>query len=120
MKYSYDRAFRLKINDDRWEFYLITEEEADELDEDTGFKAMTQTEEKCMFFVEGSTTKNIITHELFHLYVSYFHLDSANINLEMFEEIVAEFLEMNLEKFIRVRNKIYNKFKKLEEMGRKK
>lgn len=118
MKYDFDRAFRLKINDDWWEFFLITEEEANELDD--GFRAMTNTETKCMFFVERSTTKNIVTHELFHLYVSYFHLDSADVNIETFEEIVAEFLEANLDKFIKIRNKIFNRLQKLEEVGRKK
>ena len=119
MKHNYDRKFKLKIQDDYWEFYLITDDEAIELDED-GFCAMTSIEEKCVYFVETHTDKKTITHELFHVYVSYLHLHSAEINLDTFEEIIAEFLEMNLDKFIRFRNKIFNKFKKLEGVGRKK
>lgn len=121
MKYKFDRSFTMSIMDDAWEIYLITEEEASELDEqlndsNTGFRALTLTGDdgKCIFFVEGSVTKNVVVHELFHLYVSYFHLDSANITIEQFEEIIAEFLEANLDKFIKTKNKLFNKLKTLE------
>lgn len=120
MKYSYDRSFKLKINDDWWEFYLVTEEEAEEISDDgKGFRALTLTGEDgpCIVFVEGHVTKNVVSHELFHLYVSYFFLDSANIDINDFEEIVAEFLEASLDKFLKIRNKIYNKLMKLDDVG---
>lgn len=117
MKYSHDRSFKMKIQDDWWEIYLLTEEEAIELDEDfpNGFRALTLTNEdkRCIFFTEGNSDKNTITHELFHLYVSYFHLSSTELDNDSFEEICAEFLEQNLDKFIRIRNKIYNKLRRL-------
>jgi len=114
MKFQYDRSCRMKIQDDWWEIYVITDEEAHELDED-GFRALTLTKEdgQCMIFVEGNVTKNIVAHELFHLYVSYFNLESADLDTDAFEEIVAEFLENNMDKFIRIRNKIYNKIRRL-------
>lgn len=117
MQYAYDRSFKFKINDDFWEFYLITEEEAVELDDDDeGFKAITFTKEdgRCMFVVEGNVTKQIIGHELFHVYVSYFNIDSANLDVDTFEEIIAEFLETSLDKFVKMRNKLFNRYKKLE------
>lgn len=124
MKFEYDRSFTFKVNEDSWSGYLITEEEATELDEKinnttTSFRALTLTgtDGKCIFFVEGSVTKDVVTHELFHIYVSYFHLDSADVSVEQFEEIIAEFLEANLDKFIKKRNSIYNKLKKLEDSG---
>lgn len=127
MKYEYDRSFKLKIQDDWWEFYLITDEEGHELDmklndENDGFRAITLTgrDGQCMFFVEGSVTKSVVTHELFHLYVSYLHIGSATIDLDNFEEMIAEFLELHLDKFVKMRNRIYNKLKKLEGSGRKK
>lgn len=120
MKYKFDRSFKMKIQDDVWEIYLITDEEANELDEKIndstdGFRALTLTGEdgQCIFFVEDSFNKNIVTHELFHLYVSYFHLDSAGVNVDSFEEVVAEFLEANLDKFIRIRNRMFNKLRRL-------
>lgn len=114
-QYDYDRRFRFRLNDDYWECYLITEEEAEELDED-GFRAMTYTKQdgRCIFVVEGNVTKDIIAHELFHVYVSYFNLDSSGIDLDAFEEVIAEFLETSLDKFVRMRNRLYNKYKKLE------
>ena len=121
MKYDYDRSFIIKINDDPWEIYLLTEEEAHELDEKlndstNGFAALTLTgkDGPCLFFTEGNVTKGIVSHELFHLYVSYFHIDSADITVVQFEEIVAEFLEQNLDKFTKTRNKLFKKLKALE------
>ncbi len=124
MKHSYDRSFTFKINDDRWEAYLITEDEAEELDmkkhdNGEGFGALTSPDDRSLFVVEGFVTKNIITHELFHIYVSYFHINSANITVDQFEEITAEFLEATLDKFIKKRNYIFKKFQELEKVGRK-
>lgn len=120
MKYQYDRSFIMNIMDDAWEIYLLTEEEAEELDQELNdsegsFRALTLTGEdgRCIFFVEGSVSKSVVTHELFHLYVSYLHIDSADITIEQFEEIIAEFLEANLDKFIKTKNKLYNKLKTL-------
>ena len=121
MKYNFDRSFKMRINDDPWEIYLLTEEESEEIDqelngENDGFRALTLTkfDGQCMFFVEGSITKSVITHELFHVYVSYMHLDSSGIDIDSFEEIIAEFLENNIDKVIKIRNKIYNRLIKFE------
>jgi hypothetical protein len=127
MKYVFDRSFKFKVNEDEWQGYLITEDEAKELDEkfndvDIGFGALTLTKDdgRCLFVVEGHVTKNIIVHELFHIYVSYFCLGSTDVSLDDFEEIIAEFLELHLTKFIKKSNSLYKKFKKLEDSGRKK
>ena len=124
MKYGFDRFFKFKINDDEWEMYLVTEEEYIELDneDDDGKEeaqgAMVKLDEKCLFVCEGNVNKGIITHELFHIYVDSFHLDSAEIDVDSFEEIVASFLQYQLDKFIKKRNQIYKQFIKLEEFGR--
>jgi len=128
MTYNYDRSFKFKLNDDIWEAYIITEDEAKELDDkendsDDGFCALTlRKDNKChLFIVEKHITKNVITHELFHIYVLYMCLESATgIEIGDFEEIIAEFLEYHLDKFIKMRNKLYKKFKKLEDIGKNK
>ena len=122
-KYPFDRKFRIKIHDDWWQMYIVTEEEAVELDvicndSTDGFRALTYTSEKCMFVVETYISKDIIAHELFHVYVKYFHMTSAEITVSQFEEVVADFLEENLDKFVKMRNKLYNRFRKLEERYR--
>jgi len=119
-KYSFDRKFKTRINDDIWECYILTEEEAQDIDRkyndtEDGFRAMTSLEDNCLFFVEGNITKSIIAHELFHVYVKYFYINSANVDMDQFEEIVAEFIEDRLEKFIRVRNRLYAQFLEYEE-----
>lgn len=117
--YQYDRYFKFKINEDTWWGFIITAEEAVELDEkvnDTndGFGAITVMSENCLFLVEGYINKNVIAHELIHLYTKYFYLNSADISVIQYEEIIAEFFEENLEKFMRKRNSLYKKFKQLE------
>lgn len=121
MKYTYDyeRKFKMSINDDIWQFYLITEEEANELDEKLhdqkdGFRGLTDVENKCVFIQEGHVDKSTIGHELFHVQVDYFNLSSADLDIDSFEEVVAVYLERNLDKFVRIRNKIYKRYKKLE------
>jgi hypothetical protein len=119
MKFKYDRSFKFKINDDVWEGYLLTEEEALELDSklndsDDGFQAITLLTDKCLFVTEGSVDKETITHEAFHVYVYYLHIDSSKLTVAQFEETIAEFLGSNLVKFTKKCNYLYNKFKKLE------
>lgn len=125
MPHQFDRHFKFKINDDTWSFFLITEQEAHELDQklndlDEGFRAMTVKEDRSLFVVEGNVTKEIINHELFHIYVSYFYLDSASLSNEEFEEIIAEFLERDMEKFMKKRNIIYRKYKELNSGSKSK
>lgn len=113
-KYAqYDRKFKMRIHGDLWEFYKITLEEMDELAEDDSTKAITHLEEHTMFFVETEINKGLVIHELFHVEVSYMNLGSANISVDQFEEVVAEFLEYNLVKFTRLSNKIFNKINKI-------
>lgn len=124
MKYSYDRSFKFKINDDTWEAYLITEDELKELDANTGddplfegdddLPAMVLPSEKCLFLAEGNVDKGIIAHELFHVYNEYFHTKSANLDVDQYEEVVANFLEERLDMFCKKRNFLYKKFKKFE------
>ena len=115
---KFDRKFKFKVNDDTWRAILVTEEEAVELDQELndtndGFNAITVLNEKCLFITEGSVTKETVTHEMFHIYVYYLHIDSSSLTVVQFEEIIAEFLGANLDKFSRKRNTLYNKFKKL-------
>jgi hypothetical protein len=119
MKYQFDRSFTFKFNEDKWEAYLITHEEAFELDEkvndmDEGFRAITLMDENCLFIVEGSVTRNIVAHELVHIVTKYFYLNSADITVIQYEEIMAEYMEENLDKFIKKRNYLFKKFKQLE------
>jgi regulator of sigma D len=119
MSHTYDRSFSLKINEETWTFFLITEEEATELDQklndlEEGFKALTVLDDRSVFIVEGSVNQKIIAHELFHIFVWYLRLHSADITVDNFEEIIAELLENDLDRFLKIRKKIYNKYKKLE------
>lgn len=111
---DYNRTFTTKINDDTWTFTLITDEEAIELDEEyhdssAGFRALTILEDKAIFLVEGNVTKGTIMHELFHVAVYYMHLGSADLTTDAFEEVIAVYMENEIDKLIKLRNRVYNK-----------
>jgi hypothetical protein len=114
MRYPFDRGFKFKFFDQPWEAYLITEDEITELNDGKECAALTEDAENCLFISEGYVSKKIVGHELFHMRVKYFNLGSTDIGWEDLEEIVADWAGNEIESFIKTRNKIYNKFKKLE------
>lgn len=125
MKHSFDRSFIFKFNEDSWEAYLITPEEFVELyekvfpDEEPETSAgFVHFKDKCIFISEGYVDKETVAHELFHMVVDYFHLSSADITVDQFEEIIAVWLETNVDKFVKTRNTLTARFKKLEEAGK--
>ncbi len=118
MKHSFDRSFTFKFHDDDWEAYLITEEEFIELNEndediDTEAIAMILMKDKCLFITEGNIDKITIGHELYHMFVKYFYIESADLTVDQFEEINAEFFGSEVDKFIKIRDELYNKYKEL-------
>lgn len=120
--HQYDRYFKFKINEDTWMLYLLTEEEAIELDEKVNgddasgdpFAGMVTFEDRCLFLVESKANKGTILHELVHIYIDYMNLGSANLDVDQFEEVIAVWLENNVDKLIKMRDNIYRKYKKLE------
>lgn len=124
MKFEYDRYFKFRFNDDDWEAYLITPEEFKELDDKLVFEeeeaeaeeavAMVLTKRNCLILIEGNVDEVTIGHELYHMYVHYFNLESAELTVDQFEEVNAEFIGQHINKFIRIRDELYSKFKELE------
>lgn len=117
MKFQYDRGFKFNLNGDDWEAYLVTKEELIEHyaeDGETEPDAFVDTENRCLFVSERCVSKEILGHELLHMFVESFHINSANLDVDQFEEIIAEFLGYSVDKFIKTRNQLYKKFKKFE------
>lgn len=120
MKFQYDRCFKFKLNEDAWEGYLVTAEElVEQYDEDDHVDnaAFVDLENKCLFISEGHVKKEIIGHELTHMFVESFKVNSANLDVDQFEEVFADFLGEDVDKFVKIRNKLYNRFKKFEGAG---
>ncbi len=124
MKYNYDRSFTFTFNDDAWEAFLVTEEEFKELDkeiseatgddlEEDDAIAMVLTKKNCLFLTEGNIDIQTIGHELYHMYVHYFNLNSADLTVDQFEEVNAEFIGHHIDKFIKIRDELYRKYKEL-------
>ena len=124
---QFDRSFKFVINDDEWTCFLITEEEGIELDEiingdeaDTeSFVGMVTFAPRCLYLAESGLEKSTVAHELFHIVVYYLHLNSADLDTSQFEEVLAVWIENEVDKFIRTRDKLYEKFKTLENSGKK-
>lgn len=125
MKFQYDRSFTFVFHDEEWEAYLITAEEfkeiSDNVDEDDSPEdldddsiAMVLNSKRCLFITEGYIDKVTIGHELYHMFVKYFYIESADLTIDQFEEINAEFLGDDVDKFVRIRDELYNKYKELK------
>jgi hypothetical protein len=120
-----DRYFTHSINDDIWTFYLITEEEAMELDAihndiEEGFEGLTVIDAKSVYIVEGNTTmRATITHELYHVYMTYQHISSADLDPDQIEELNAEWLGAMLDKLVAQVNILCKKYNALAEAPKK-
>lgn len=116
MKYpQFDRGFKFSFFEEPWEGYILTEEELIELNDSKECAALTIYENNAIFISEGSVSKRVVTHEMFHMRVKYFHLDSTEIDRAGFEEMCADWAGYELEAFLKKRNQIFKKFKKLED-----
>lgn len=74
--------------------------------------AMTLTDKKTIDFNKKSFTIETVRHELFHVFHYGLYLGSAeDLNKDDYEEILAEMVSNNLEKMIRISNKIYKELK---------
>jgi hypothetical protein len=106
------------VNDDEWTFYLITEEEALELDTDDeeGFEGLMDTDTRSVYVVEGKAKaiRNTITHELYHIHMSYQHISSADLDADQIEELNAEWLAAMLDKLVAQVNILCKKYSALE------
>lgn len=121
MRHNFDRCFKFKVGDEKWEAYLITEEEMIELNiDDEHFevdehtKGFVEFSDKCFFIQEGCVSKGTVRHELFHVYINQHNLESADITTDQFEEVVATFLERHHDKYVKKVNELYRKYKRFE------
>lgn len=75
----------------------------------TGSDAITVAETKTIYFREDVLTKIIVRHEILHAFVYGFHLTSAKLTAEQMEEIIAEWLSVHVEDYVKICDKIWTK-----------
>jgi hypothetical protein len=100
------RRFTTKVNGDRWEV-LVTDSDQDV----EQWLALTDQKARRIIFREDFLTPAIVRHELFHAYHAYLHLHSSDVSHKDHEEIIAEFLEVRGEDFMKHAKDLWRKIK---------
>lgn len=100
--------FRYTINEDKWQIYLIDDDDNVIADEDAG--AETDFEKQEMYFRKSDLTLEIVMHELFHVYFGYLYLrHTQDIELSDIEEIMAALFAAKAQRIIQRSEEIYKK-----------
>ena len=101
-----DDFFKVQINEDTWNIYLVSDDDNVISDEDSA--AETDFESKEIHFRRGNINLNLIMHELWHVYFGYCYLQhTADIGLGDMEEITAALFADKAEKIIVRSKEIY-------------
>lgn len=69
--------------------------------------AITIKEDHEIHFKADTLTLKVVRHELFHAYCDGLYINSANLSVTQYEEIIAEFLEDYLPKMHYQATRIY-------------
>lgn len=95
------------INGDKWKIKTLSKKKfTNKYGKAVG---ITFTNKHLIVIRDDGPIKETILHELFHAYFSYTCLSSTNsISAEDFEEVMAEFIALNL-------NKIQNSYKEIKK-----
>jgi hypothetical protein len=90
----------------KWKLILLSYQEFHEKYGE-GIAAITEKPERTIFFNQFDVDIKTVRHELFHAYCNELFLNSSEISLDDFEEILAEFFEDFLPEFGRKSNQIH-------------
>lgn len=102
------KKYKIKIMGTEWQYFLYREEEFNKTHddcEDSG--AITLPGLKQMCFIEEYINIGTIRHEVRHAFTSELCLDSANLDLEQFEEIQCTLDECKWNEMNEVSTTIY-------------
>ena len=106
--------FTYSFNEDIWNIYLI--EDNDDVITDEDVAALTKFEDKELYFRRSEISKEIIIHELTHVYFGYcFLADTNEITLADAEEIFAALLSHKYYRIGQVTNELYQKLIELRD-----
>ena len=101
---------KLKIADNYWKVKLLTRKEFDNKFENGC--ALTDIENKTIYFVRDNINKNTVFHETFHVFFSLALVASSELTMDQTEEVAAEVMGKYAEDYIRISRKMFNMLKK--------
>lgn len=107
---------KVKINGTTWVMKIVSTEEIQEIRDDGEYAALTNADDKIIYFDKDEIDLAIVSHELFHAYASDLHLrDTHDFSLADIEEIFACMFAEKAEKIVRQARRIYKTLMKLKE-----
>ena len=104
------KTFRITLQGKRWTYSVLSsglykKREGDDSD------AMTHGSKRKMIFDASKLSLGACRHELFHAYCTNLYLNSAEISVDQFEEIVAEWAEDHLDEWAKKASEMYTKMR---------
>jgi hypothetical protein len=109
-----ERSCKIEILHTTWTFKVVSPEAFKKIAKEYGVQnaaAMASAGNSTAYFTEDKLDKETVGHELFHAIVFSFPTGDAFLNLEQFEEVIANYLGRHVDKFIKMRDLIFNKLK---------
>lgn len=106
-----DKYFKITINGDIWNVYLIEEDDHSILED--GEYGETDFDKKEIYI--RKTTQQIVTHELIHAFVYYTYTNTCTLSALQNEELCAEVISWNWDKISLLRDEVYKGLQKLKE-----
>lgn len=103
---------RRRLHKDKWLIKVVSNKEMERLADGQEVLGLCDAENKTIYIHKDSIDYKTISHEVFHAYWSYLHLDDTN-NIEVtdVEEIAASFFSSEGEEMVRKSKSIYQKLK---------
>lgn len=106
-----DKVFKVTIQGDVWNVYLISEDDIGILED--GDYAETDFGKKELYF--RTTTMQIVRHELVHVFVYYTYTDTADLTALQSEELMCEVISWNWDKVSELSAIIFDGLKRLKD-----
>lgn len=110
------KTFRITLQGKRWT-YTVLAHGLYKRREGEDSEAMTHGSKRKMVFDASKLSLGACRHELFHAYCTNLYLNSAEVGVDQFEEIVAEWAEDHLDEWIKKASEMYSKMRESEVEG---
>jgi hypothetical protein len=105
------KPLKIFIKDIEWTFQVLEDEEYKTLNGEDSH-GITDKYKQSVFFKESSLTKQLVNHEVLHVYVASCCISSVDdVDDHAMEEICAEIIEYHLEQMNIITKKLYNSLK---------
>lgn len=110
------KFFSDTINGDLWNVYLVSDSDNVAIDEDAA--ASIDLLNKEIFFRESECSIETVRHELFHLYVDYCFIGTANLDQDQMEEVACELFSYRADQILKKAEQIHTKLMELKHASK--